>query len=93
MGDSGNMRISLPPETILKGQKEAYKVDNIICLSERSVTVSCSDRKGRKFRLKLYNGDTSITEEIQSALNKLQMQGVVLPVDIGDYSGMRFPSN
>ena len=36
MGDSGNMRISLPPETILKGQKEAYKVDNIICLSERS---------------------------------------------------------
>ena len=90
MDDSGNMRISLPPGTILKGQREAYKVDNIICLSERSVTVSCSDRKGRKFRLKFYNGDTSITEEIQSALNKLPMQGVVLPVDIGDYSGMRF---
>ena len=90
MGDSSDMRISLPPGTVLRGQRSAYKVNNIICLSERSVTVSCFDGDNRERRLKLYNGDSSVTEETQVFLMKHAMQGVVLPTDIGEYSGLRF---
>lgn len=90
MSDLGNMRISLPPGTVLHGQKGTYRVNNIICLSERSVTVSCSDRNNRERRLKLYNGDSSLTEEIQVFLINHAMQGVILPIDIGEYSGLRF---
>ena len=90
MSDLGNMRISLPPGTVLHGQKGTYRVNNIICLSERSVTVSCFDRNNRERRLKLYNGDSSLTEEVQVFLINHAMQGVVLPIDIGEYSGLRF---
>ena len=58
MDASRDMRISIPPGTTLRGKKDTYKVKNIICLSERSVTVSCSDSNNREWRLKLYNGDS-----------------------------------
>lgn len=90
MDASRDMRISIPPGTTLRGKKDTYKVKNIICLSERSVTVSCSDSNNREWRLKLYNGDSSINEEIQFFLMSHSMQGVILPSDIGEYSGIRF---
>ena len=90
MSDSQDMRLSLPPGTVIRGKRDAYKVNNIICLSERSVTVSCSDSKNREWRLKFYNGDSSINEEIQNFLMNHTMQGVVLPSDIGEHSGIRF---
>lgn len=90
MDASRDMRISIPPGTTLRGKKDTYKVKNIICLSERTVTVSCSDSNNREWRLKLYNGDSSINEEIQFFLMSHSMQGVILPSDIGEYSGIRF---
>lgn len=90
MSDTSDVRISLPPSTVLQGKKGKYSVINIICISERSVTVSCRDERGDKWRLKLYNGDSSISEETQQAIMSDQLQGVVLPYDIGDYSGRRF---
>ncbi len=91
MSDSNDIRISLPPGTVLHGQKGSYKVINILCFSSRSVTVSCKDEQGQgKWRLKLYNGDSSVTEEIQRVLLSNAMQGVILPYDVGEFSGLRF---
>ncbi len=84
------MRLSLPPGTVLRGIKHTYTVKNIICLSERSITVLCNSEDGRSWRLKFYNGNTSVTEEIQRKILSIPMQGVVLPIDIGEFSNIRF---
>ena len=90
MDNSKNMRVSVPPGTSLQGKKSKYTVINIICLSDRSVTVLCNDEKGAKYRLKLYNGDSSVTDETQKAICSIGMNGVVLPYDVGQYSGFLF---
>lgn len=85
------MRLSLPPGSVLHGQKGSYTVINIVCVSERSVTVSCTDEQGKgKWRLKLYNGASAVSVEVQKILLSNPVKGVVLPCDTGGFSGLRF---
>ena len=86
----GMIRLSLPPATILKGEKDTYVTQQLLSTSERSVTVKCYGSDKRSWRLKLYNGVASITEEIQKKIMNIDVQGVVRPVDIGEYGSRRF---
>lgn len=90
MGDLKNIRVSLPPGTVLHGEAGEYHVVNIVCLSERSVTVSCTGAEGRKLRLKLYNGQSAMTKDVQKLLLERLGPGAVLPCDIGEFAGQRF---
>ena len=85
-----NMRVSLPPGAVLKGKKHIYTVKNIICLSERTATVLCSSEDGRPWRLKFYNGNTSVTKELQEKIFSVSVSDAVLPVDLGEFSNLRF---
>lgn len=90
MNDTQKIRVSLPPGTVLKSTEHTYTVQQIICLSDRSVTAGCADESGRTWRLKLFNGESSVTEEIQRTLLETTVKGTVLPVDMGEYAGFRF---
>lgn len=90
MNSNDDFRFSVPPGTVLKGVKGQYKVVNIICISDRSVTLSCTDASNSSWRLKVYNGNSSVTEELQRSLLGARVNGVLCPSDIGDYSGLRF---
>ncbi len=90
MDNFSDIRISLPPGTKLKGFRGTYTVQNMICLSERSLTVASVDESGRKWRLKLYNGEAAVTEKAQRMLYSVSTKGILLPYDIGQFSGMPF---
>lgn len=82
--------MSLPPGTKVQGKRAAYIVQNLICMSERSVTVGCKSEDGRNWRLKFYNGESCVTEAALMALVSNPVKGVILPVDMGVFSGSPF---
>lgn len=91
MDNKDDIRISLPPGTILQGNKGKYTVINIISLTQRSLTVSCSDEEGKTWRLKLYNGNSSLNSQTQKALLEINMpKGILIPHDMGEISGLLF---
>ena len=90
MNSNDDFRLSVPPGTVVKGLKGQYKVKNILSISDRSVTLVCTDSSIQRWRLKVYNGNSSITEEIQRRILAVNVKGVMCPYDIGDYSGLRF---
>ena len=83
-------RISIHPETKLKGKKNIYIVQNIISISNRSVTMHCRTEDGTQWRLKFFNGEHSVTQSILETLMQYPMKGVVLPIDSGEFSGQPF---
>lgn len=84
------MRLSLPPGTLLQGMKTSYVSGQLLHVGERSLTVQCQDGSGKLYRLKLFNGDSCITEALQRKLLSIPMKGVAAPVDMGEYGGRRF---
>ena len=90
MMDNNDIRLSIPPGTVLKGQNGQYKVINILCISDRSVTLSSTDTSGNNWRLKVFSGKSAVTKDIQLRLLSISVSGTMRPHDIGDYSGLKF---
>ena len=90
MSDSSNMRMSMIPGSVVEGAVGRYTIENIISMSERSATALCTDGSGVKCRIKLFNGESYLTEEEQKTIMSFPMQGVLLPSDMGQYLGCRF---
>lgn len=84
------MRISLAPSTVLCGEKGKYTVKNFICRSTRSTTVLCETSRGQLCRLKLYDGQHSVTSALQKRAAAAAVKGALLPFDIGVYGGCPF---
>lgn len=82
--------MSLPPGTKVRGEQEAYIVKKFICMSSRSTTVLCESSNGTAYRLKFYNGQHSITNDIQKKTKAAAAKGVIVPVDLGEYGGCPF---
>ena len=88
--NSQGMRISLPEGTTVKGEKGIYTVKQFLHTSTRSSTVLCAASNGTTCRLKLYNGQHSITNEVQRKTMSVVTKGVLAPFDIGMYGGVPF---
>lgn len=87
---SQTIRVSLPPGTKLKGGRDAYVVKQFLCMSERSLTVLCESGRGNTYRLKIYNGQNTVTEAARNRVMATMTKGVLLPVDQGIYNGCSF---
>lgn len=90
MSDMQKIRISLPPGAVLKGRRHSYTIINTLSMSERSVTAGCRSEDGKCWRLKLYDCDCSVTEEVLQALLSVSVKGAVLPEDTGEHGGFLF---
>ena len=90
MSDRQKIRISLPPGTVLKGRRHSYTIINTLSMSGRSLTAECQSEDGKCRRLKLYDHDCSVTEEVLQALLSVSVKDVVLPEDTGEYGGFLF---
>lgn len=88
--NSQSIRISLPPGTKLLGERDSYIVKQFVCMSSRSVTVLCESSNGNVYRLKLYNGQHSIHQNLLRKIMGSGTKGVVQPVDLGVYGSEPF---
>ena len=88
--NSQKMRMSLPPGTKVQGEQNAYIVKKFICMSSRSTTVFCESSNGTAYRLKFYNGQHGITNDLQKKTKAVAAKGVIVPVDFGEYGGCPF---
>jgi len=84
------MRMSLPPGTELIGKKSKYIVDHIENIGDRAVLALCTDKQGREYRVKVFDGGTSINGESYHFFEEVKSQGLLPLVDCGDISGRPF---
>lgn len=84
------MRISIPPGTEVKGRKGKYVVENIISISDRTTTVECRDSQNRKYRLKIFDGENSISKDSYYFFSEVKTRGLLPLVDFGEVSNNQF---
>ena len=84
------MRISIPPGTEIFGQKSKYIIQNVICLSDRATTVLCKDSQNNRYRLKIYDGNSSINKTSFVFYNEVKTRGLLSLIDYGEVSGNPF---
>ncbi|MCR5734339.1 MAG: serine/threonine-protein kinase, partial [Lachnospiraceae bacterium] len=84
------MRVSLPPGTMLSGNRSEYEVKKFIGVSDRSISVICKDRQGREYRLKLYDGEHPVDGKLLEKCLQTVTDGVVRFIDSGSYQNCFF---
>lgn len=89
-GSPSSIRLFLSPGTKVSGRRDTYVTGDLICMSARSVTVSCRTSSGVRMRLKFFNGENGVTEEMQERIVSCVASGVIVPQDFGTYAGRAF---
>lgn len=87
---SDKISISIPVDTCISGKFHQYTIKAIACMSNRTFTYNCIDETGKAWRLKLYNGMSSVSKEKIVRILQVKPIGTVLPTDIGEYANTLF---
>lgn len=73
------------------GQTGSYKIQELLSFSDRSKSYSCLSHGGQRFRIKLYDGNSTMKGSVRERYGQIpKMEGVISRIDYGEVDGCPF---
>lgn len=75
----------------IPGEKGFYQIRELLSFGKRSKSYSCLDASGKRLRIKLYDGNSTMKGPVRERYGQLpNMKGVISRVDFGEVDGYPF---